>query len=99
MVDTLTPHSALAKLGDMLMENCPKNDCLIYRSTYEQYREAKADYTRIVATFSDLSTVTTHALEHCIRQLIIGMGRMWIENYDVGKYRDIAGVSGRKEMQ
>ncbi len=96
MIDTLTPYPALAKLGEMLLQSCPENDCIIYRATYEQYLEAKADYLRITEAFPDLSAVTLHALERCIRQRIIDMGKMWTDNYAVGKYREAAGMSGRK---
>lgn len=92
MINTLILHKPLAKLGELLKKECPQNDCLVYRNTYEQYVEAKADYDRITEQFPDLAQVTVYALEHSIRRLEMDLYKMWGENYAVIQYRKAAGM-------
>ena len=71
-------------LGRKLMENCPDNDCVVYRNTFKMWREVTEDYFRVKN-------------EHCKRilkcegdRLMRELERMYISNYAVNQYRRAA---------
>jgi len=90
--DTLILCKALAELGEALKEDCPKNDCVVFRNTYEIYCELFADYRRIKDAVSGLSGGTIRAIEHAIRKSELQLYDMWANNYAIWKYRVAAGL-------
>ena len=92
MTDTLILFKSLADFGEALKKDCPKNDCVVYRNTYERYCEEYADYQRIKAAVPDLSEATVRTLEHAIRASEKELYEMWFNNYAVLKQRDALGV-------
>ena len=71
-------------LGEMLIQDCPNNDCIVYRNVYEMYKEISADYERLSGTISD---TTAHALESRIIKLHKELTEMYFSNYAVQEYR------------
>ena len=93
MTDTLILFKSLADFGEALKEDCPKNDCIVYRNIYERYCEEYADYKRIKEAFADLSDATIRTLEHAIRTSEKELYAMWFENYAVLKQRAALGMA------
>lgn len=92
MTDTLILFKSLADFGEALKKDCPKNDCVVYRNTYERYCEEYADYQRIKAAVPDLSEATARTLEHAIRASEKDLYEMWFNNYAVLKQRAALGM-------
>lgn len=97
MTNTLILFKPLADFGEALKNECPQNDCIVYRNIYERYCEEYADYKRITEAFADLSEATIRALEHAIRQSELELYKMWAENYAVLKRRAALGMSAGSE--
>lgn len=94
MTDSLILSKSLRDFGEKLKEDCPKNDCVIFRNIYETYCEEYADYKRIMEAFTDLSSSTIRALEHAIRTSEKELYNMWFNNYAVLKLRIALGMAG-----
>lgn len=99
MTDTLILFKPLADFGEALKKDCPKNDCISYLYTYEQYCAKYADYKRIKETIADLSEAKVRVLEHAIRKSEAELYKMWFENYAVLKQREALGMAAKETKQ
>lgn len=99
MGNTLILFKPLAEFGEALKKDCPKNDCVVYRNTYEQYCEAFADYKHIKEACDGLHDTTIRALEHAIREAELTLHEMWANNYAVLKQREALGMGSAPKVE
>lgn len=67
-------------IGESLLQDCPQNDCIIYRNLYDNYTHLVADYCQGAGLLSD-ATLSTIYRE--INRLGHEIEQMWITNYAV----------------
>ncbi len=77
----------MADLGEAMVENCPDNDCTIYRSVYNIICRQQIDYFHIISRCSDLSDYTLSALEGALRKNLCYLAELYYGNYAVEKYK------------
>jgi len=77
----------MADLGEAMVENCPDNDCIIYRNAYNIVCRQQMDYFHIIARCPDLSDHTLSALESSIRKNLCFLSELFYGNYAVEKYK------------
>lgn len=68
------------QIGESLIQDCPQNDCTIYRNLYEDYTNLVADYCQGAGLFSD---ATLSLIYREINRLGHEIERMRITNYAV----------------
>lgn len=68
------------QIGESLLQDCPKNDCIIYRNLYDKYTDLVVDYCQGAGLLSD-ATLSTIYRE--INRLGHEIEQMWIANYAV----------------
>lgn len=68
------------QIGESLLQDCPKNDCTIYRNLYEDYTNLVADYCQGAALLAD---ATLSLIYREINKLGLEIERMRLTNYAV----------------
>jgi len=67
-------------IGESLLQDCPQNDCVIYRNLYDKYTDLVVDYCQGAALLSD---ATLSLIYREINRLGHEIEQMWITNYAV----------------
>lgn len=67
-------------IGESLLQDCPQNDCVIYRNLYDKYTDLVVDYCQGAALLSD---ATLSLIYREINRLGHEIERMGITNYAV----------------
>lgn len=81
--ETLILRKNVDEFGKALVEDCPDNDCVIFRNVYLRYCELLADYKAILGADLGLFDSTKRVLEHGIYQEECKLLDMWKTNYAV----------------
>ncbi len=71
----------LYRLGKQLNENCPENDCAIYRNIFRMAKE-------LDESLDSLGGYTAEVVQRELCSHVREMRRMYFENYAVKKYRE-----------
>lgn len=72
------------ELGERLLQDCPQDDCIVYRNTYRIYKEIEADYSRLCGSISE---TTARAIEKQALKLHKELNEMYFSNYALQEYR------------
>lgn len=78
--------NAQIKLGKKLQEECPQNDCIVYRNIFERYEEMTNDLEIVKAALCSESTI--RAVEVAILKDIRELTEMYFENYAVQLFKE-----------
>ena len=70
----------LYALGQALAENCPQNDCVVYRNIFQQARE-------LDEALDGLDGYAAEIIRRELRARVRELGRMYRTNYAVSNYR------------
>ena len=79
--------SDLSRLGEQLEEDCPENDCTIYRNIYRMAQDFRCAMGKV-------SGYPRQVLKRELRKSVTELRQMYIENYAVQKYRKTRGMTG-----
>lgn len=74
------PTTGLFTLGMKLLEDCPKNDCIIYRNIFKTCLELDEQIDRVTGRAREV-------LNSELRREVYELWEMLSENYAVGEYR------------
>lgn len=69
------------QIGESLLQDCPQNDCTIYRNLYDDYIHMVADYRQGAGLLGD---ATLSLIYREINRLGLEIERMRLANYAVG---------------
>lgn len=70
----------LYALGQALAENCPQNDCVVYRNIFQQARE-------LDEALDGLDGYAAGIIRRELRARVRELGRMYRTNYAISNYR------------
>lgn len=74
------PTTGLFTLGMKLLEDCPENDCIIYRNIFKTCLELDEQIDRVTGRAREV-------LNSELRREVYKLWEMFLENYAVGEYR------------
>jgi len=73
------------KIGRKLLEDCPQNDCVIYRNVFDRYNEMIEDLKRMETAGCGESSIL--AVERTILSDMMKLNEMYFNNYAIQSYK------------